>query len=76
MTRGLICQLQMASSRKSGSSFPRMTGIGSPGRPRGIYMLLDKAGKKKYIVVYVGGSVSNVNGRLASHARSKKKRDH
>ena len=46
-----------------------------PGRTRGIYVLFAKAPKKKHQVVYVGRSTANVAGRLADHARSKRKKD-
>jgi len=46
------------------------------GGTRGIYVLFKKVpGKKKrYKVVYVGRSTSNIAGRLADHARSSKKK--
>jgi hypothetical protein len=46
-----------------------------PGGTRGIYVLFSKAPKKKHQVVYVGRSTSNIAGRLADHARSKRKED-
>ena len=42
---------------------------------RGIYVLFDRIKGKKYKVVYVGKSDSNVRGRLNAHAHSRKKRE-